>query len=109
CGVVSRRAFEKRGVREAVATAAQGALERGEKLVVVYTTSWCGVCKRTKAFLTAQGVPFVERDVERDDGAEEELAAKAAARGLRPQGVPVIDVAGELMMGFDQEALLSLL
>lgn len=109
CGVVSRRGFEKKGVREAVATAAQGAIERGEKLVVVYTTSWCGVCKRTKAFLTSQGVPFVERDVERDEGAEEELAAKAAARGLRPQGVPVVDVAGELMMGFDQEALTALL
>ena len=34
---------------------------------------------------------------------------KAKARGLRPQGIPVIDVAGELMMGFDPDALTQLL
>lgn len=109
CGVVSRRAFEKTGLHEAAVNAAQGAVERGERLVFVYSASWCGVCKRTKSFLTSLGVPFVERDVEKDPGADEELRAKAAAAGLRPQGVPVIDVAGRLMMGFDAEALTRLL
>lgn len=109
CGVVSRRAFERTGLQEAVAGAAVGAMERGEKLIVVYTTSWCGVCKRTKAFLRSQNVPFVERDIEKDSEAEEELRAKAAASGMRPQGVPVVDVAGTLMMGFDAAALSALL
>lgn len=110
CGVVSRRAFERGGLlREAVVDVAVGAIERGEKLVVVYTTSWCGVCKRAKAFLRSSNVPFVERDIEKDPGAEDELRSKALAAGIRPQGVPVLDVAGTLMTGFDRIALSALL
>ncbi len=109
CGVVSRFGFERRGAKEAAREVAKGAAERGEKLVTVYSTAWCGVCRKAKAWLKASGVPYVERDVESDAGASDELAGKASAAGLRPSGVPVIDVAGELMMGFDAGGLERLL
>jgi glutaredoxin-like YruB-family protein len=73
--------------------------------VIVYSTSWCGYCRKAKAWLTKRGVDFVEKDVEKDPAAAEELAQKAAASGVRPQGVPVIDVRGTLVLGFDQRAL----
>lgn len=109
CGAVSRRLFDRRGVGEAAANVVAEKAAAGEPTVTIYTTSWCGVCRKAKAFLSSRGVPFLERDVEKDAGAEVELQARAAAAGLMPQGVPVIDVAGELMMGFDARALEALL
>lgn len=109
CGAVSRRHFDRRGVGEAAARVVAEKAEAGEPTVTLYSTSWCGVCRQAREFLKGRGVPFLERDLEKDPGAESELQARAAAAGLRPQGVPVIDVAGELMMGFDARALEALL
>lgn len=73
--------------------------------VIVYTTSWCGYCRKAKSFLKAKKVAFTEKDVEKDSGAAQELAQKAAAAGVQPQGVPVLDVKGKLILGFDQQAI----
>jgi glutaredoxin len=109
CGAVSRRGFERTGASDVASQVAEKMAQESGNLVTIYTASWCGVCKQAKAFLRSKGIPFVERDVEKDSKAEAELEVKARARGLRPQGVPVIDVAGELMMGFDPDALTALL
>jgi glutaredoxin len=77
--------------------------------VTVYSTSWCGVCRNAKAFLRDRKVAFVERDVEKDESAMVELAEKAKRAGVQPQGVPVIDVYGQLMLGFDEARLVQLL
>src|SRR2546430_556441 len=73
--------------------------------IVLYGTSWCGFCKKARAWLVNRGVAFVERDIETEPGAAEELAGKAAAAGVVPRGVPVIDVRGQLILGFDVAAL----
>jgi glutaredoxin len=109
CGAVSRFSFDRTGAREAAGETAAAAVERGEQLVTVYSTTWCGVCKQAKKWLKSKGIPFVERDVEKDAGASDELSKKATRAGVRPGGVPVIDVAGELMLGFDPGALERLL
>jgi mycoredoxin len=77
--------------------------------VLVYSAEWCGYCKKTKAFLKEHGVPYRERDVEKDSGAEAELQRKAKAAGVRVSGVPVTDFMGELVMGFDQAKLNTLI
>lgn len=109
CGAVSRRLFDRSGIGDAAANVVAEKAAAGEPTVTIYTTSWCGVCRKAKAFLSSRGIPFLERDVEKDAGAEAELQARASAAGLMPQGVPVIDVAGEWMMGFDARALEGLL
>ncbi len=73
--------------------------------VVMYTTSWCGVCRQAKSLLKQLGVPFTERDVEASRSAAEELAAKARQAGINPGGVPVIDVGGVLLQGLDEGVL----
>lgn len=73
--------------------------------VTVYTTSWCGYCKKTKEFLQKRGVDFVEKDIEKDPDAAQELSQKAAAAGVRVGGVPVTDVRGKLIVGFDERRL----
>lgn len=77
--------------------------------VIVYKASWCGACKSAAAFLRSRHVAFVEKDVEKEPGASEEMLRKAQAKGLRPKGVPVIDFRGEIMLGFDQARLSALI
>jgi glutaredoxin 3 len=73
--------------------------------VVIYGASWCGVCRSAKAFFKERHVAFVEKDVEKDPGAQTEMLDKTRKKGLTPTGVPVIDFRGEIMLGFDQERL----
>lgn len=75
--------------------------------IVLYTTSWCGVCKKARRFMQSQGWAFVEKDIEKDASAKKELEQKARRAQLSLGGVPVIDVGGRLMSGFDQEALMK--
>ncbi len=77
--------------------------------VVLYSAVWCGFCKKAKAWLSQNNVPFVERDVERTAGASAELSKKLADAGLQGGGVPVIDWGGTLVMGFDVGKLEKLL
>lgn len=76
--------------------------------VTMYSTTWCGVCRKARDFLGKEGIAFVEKDVEKDPGAAAELAAKARAAGVDASGVPVFDVGGTLMPGFDGPRLLAL-
>lgn len=77
--------------------------------VIVYKASWCGACRSAAAYLRSRHVEFVEKDVEKEPGANEEMLRKAQAKGLRPRGVPVIDFRGEIMLGFDQARLSTLI
>lgn len=103
--LISSLSFQKAVLQQGEQAKVENALATAGSQVTIYTTSWCGVCQKAKAFLTAQGVRFVERDVEKDSGAQAEVSEKARRAGIRPQGVPVIDVYGELFVGFDEGAL----
>jgi glutaredoxin len=70
--------------------------------VTIYTTEWCGVCQRSKAFFRQNGVPFHEWDVEKTD------YGAAKFKQLGGSGVPVITVGTEKMMGFDANAFMSM-
>ena len=73
--------------------------------VVVYSATWCGYCKKAKAWLKQHDVAFVERDVEKTPGAQEELQQKLAAAHLPGGGIPVVDFGGgNLVVGFDVAA-----
>ncbi|HUU02019.1 MAG TPA: glutaredoxin domain-containing protein [Myxococcota bacterium] len=76
--------------------------------VVLYATSWCGVCKAAAAFLTKSGIPYEEKDVEKDRAAQQELTCKALKTGTKINGVPVIDIGGTLLLGFDRDDILRL-
>lgn len=73
--------------------------------VTIYRTSWCGVCRTAAAYFRKNNIAFVEKDVEKDPGASDEMLKKAQSVGRRPSGVPVIDFHGDLMFGFDQREL----
>jgi glutaredoxin len=75
--------------------------------VILYSASWCSVCKAAAAFMTREGIPFIEKDIEQQPGAQQELTCKAMKTGTSINGVPVLDVAGKLLVGFDRDQLVS--
>ena len=80
--------------------------------VVLYSATWCGACTTARRWLTNKGIPFQERDVEKDPKARTDMAQRAQKAGVSPsqlQGVPVIWVKGQIMMGFDPNAVLRAL
>ena len=92
------------GPEEALATGAPGAA-----VVTLYGASWCGACKEARRYLAARKIPFIEKDIERDRGAAHELAEKAARLGVPTDRIPILDVRGRLLIGFDQARLEALL
>lgn len=70
--------------------------------VTVYSTSWCAFCHTEMQWLEKLGVAFEAKDVEADEAAMEELKVK---NGGDFSGVPVTDIAGEIILGFNRPAL----
>jgi glutaredoxin len=71
--------------------------------VVVYGASWCDACHLAAQYMTREHIPFVERDVEKEPAARAAANAALVAAGLRGEihTLPVIDVRGTVMLGFD--------
>jgi glutaredoxin-like YruB-family protein len=69
-----------------------------KKQAVVYSTNWCPYCRQAKTYLKNLGVEVDEKNIEDDDDARQELLDKT---GGVFRGVPVIDIDGELLQGFD--------
>lgn len=77
--------------------------------VVLYTAPWCGFCKKAAAHLRSRGVAFEERDVDADRRAAVELSRKLRQAGLSGGGIPVLDIAGTIVIGFKKERIDRLL
>ena len=78
--------------------------ERGQHEVVVYTTSWCGWCRKTLKFLTQRGVAFENRDIEANREWRRELKQKTGSTS-----VPAVEIDGELIRGYDPDRMSELL
>jgi len=72
--------------------------------VVIFTTPTCSWCKRAKAYLQGRGVRFKEVDVSRDMRAASDLVRRTGQ-----MGVPVIEIDGRPIVGFDQRQVDRLL
>jgi glutaredoxin-like YruB-family protein len=65
--------------------------------VIVYSTSWCPWCDRVKTFLKEKKIPFKDINVENNPEAAQEMANKSGQ-----MGVPVIDIDGKIIVGFNE-------
>lgn len=70
--------------------------------VTIYTTQWCGVCKRAKAFFAQNAVPFREWDVEKTE------FGAIKFKQLGGSGVPLITVGTQKMAGFDEASFMAM-
>ncbi len=75
--------------------------EKGEDSVIVYVTSWCPACRMTTDYLKDKKIPFVVKDVERNEQYMKEMVKKVG--GYR--GVPVLDINGRILLGFNPQVL----
>jgi len=73
-------------------------------MVIIYTTPTCVYCKMAKEFFKQNNVEFEEKNLVSDEAAREEAVQKSGQ-----MGVPVIDVDGQIMVGFDKEKLSKIL
>jgi glutaredoxin 3 len=74
------------------------------KNVSIYTTPVCAYCKKAKEFFKANNVDFTEYNVVEDTARRDEMIQKSGQ-----MGVPVIDIDGSLVIGFDERKLKELL
>lgn len=72
------------------------------KKVIIYSTPSCHFCHLAKDFFTEKGVAFEDKDVMTDLVARQEMMTKSGQ-----MGVPVIDIEGKIIVGFDQETVAS--
>jgi len=68
--------------------------------VTIYTTPTCFYCKKAKEFFGANNISYIERDVTTDEVARNDMIARTGQLA-----VPVIDIDGKIVIGFDQAAL----
>ena len=71
-----------------------------DKKVKIYSTATCPYCIRAKQFLKENGVVFEDIDVANNKTAAEEMIRKTGQ-----MGVPVLDIEGEIIVGFDREKI----
>ncbi len=113
CRPVSRFRFERDLMREPSTSGAipEDCRELGpspDDKVILYAAEWCSVCKAAERFLKESNIPFQKKDIEVDRSAERELTCKALRTGTRVEGVPVMDIGGQLLVGFDRNEILRL-
>ncbi len=72
--------------------------------VIVFSTPTCSFCNQAKLYFRQKGIRFRDVDVSRD-----QAAARDMVRRSGQQGVPVIDIGGRIIVGFDRPKINQLL
>lgn len=72
--------------------------------VTIYTTHSCPYCKMAKSFFQEHNIQYVEKDVTTDQQAQQEMIEKSGQLA-----VPVIEINGQIVVGFNQPKIKELL
>jgi len=86
-----------------VALASTGSSGARSSAVLLYYAEWCGYCRKTRVELDRRGVSFQMLNIE-NAATLDELVEKTGQRGI-----PVVDVGGKILIGYDPEGLDRLL
>lgn len=80
------------------------AVKKKQPKVILFTTPSCSYCRAAKKYLRQRGVRFKDVDVSRDSRAAKDMVKRSGQ-----QGVPVIDIGGKVIVGFDRTKIDRLL
>jgi len=72
--------------------------------VIIYSTTTCPYCVYAKDYFKSKGVAFEDKNVSNDRAAGQEMIAKSGQ-----MGVPVIDIDGQIIVGFQPNVFEELL
>lgn len=64
---------------------------------IIYSADWCAFCHAAKQYFDRLGIKYEERDVESDPKYATEVVEKSGQ-----MGIPVIDINGTIIVGFDR-------
>lgn len=78
--------------------------KKSQPKVYVYSTVTCPYCVTLKQFLKEKEIEFEDIDVAEDKKARDEMIEKSGQ-----MGVPVVDIDGEIIIGFNKEKIFQLL
>jgi glutaredoxin-like YruB-family protein len=67
------------------------------KSIIIYGAEWCAFCHMAMHYLDERNVKYTYIDVDGDPKAAEEVVKKSGQRGI-----PVLDIDGEIIIGFDR-------
>jgi glutaredoxin len=71
--------------------------------VRLYSTTWCGACKKAKAYMERKGIRYTEHDIEKNAKAKREFDA------MNGRAVPLLVVGEQSMHGFDAKRFEAML
>ncbi|MDK2981750.1 MAG: glutaredoxin 3 [Chloroflexota bacterium] len=71
--------------------------QKSTKRVIVFSTPSCSYCNAAKRYFKQQGIKFKDVDVSRDSAAARDMVRRSGQ-----SGVPVIDIGGKIVVGFDR-------
>lgn len=66
-------------------------------MVTIYSAVWCAFCHAAKDYLTKLGIEYIDHDIEHDPKYAHESVQKSGQ-----MGIPVIDINGTIIVGFDR-------
>lgn len=78
--------------------------KKSQPYIRVFSTPSCPYCISLKAFLDEKGFDYENIDVSQDDKGREEMVRKSGQ-----MGVPVVEINGQVIIGFDKEKISQLL
>ena len=70
---------------------------KAQPRVIVFSTPTCSFCNMAKRYFREKGIKFNDVDVSRDPAAARDMVRRSGQ-----QGVPVIDIGGRIVVGFDR-------
>lgn len=68
-----------------------------QSTVTIYSATWCAFCHAAKQYLDKLGVKYDDKDVDAD-----QQNALAAVTKSGQRGIPVLDIGGDIIIGFDR-------
>ncbi len=66
-------------------------------MITIYSATWCAFCHSAKDYLDKLGVKYTDKDIEKDVKAAQESMEKS-----QQTGIPVLDIDGTIVIGFDK-------
>lgn len=65
--------------------------------ITIYSATWCAFCHAAKDYLDKLGINYTDLDIEKDPANAQAVVAKSGQ-----MGIPVIDIDGKIIVGFDR-------
>ena len=78
----------------------------GSKVIaIIYGAEWCKPCHDAARYLKQRGVTVIEKDIESSEATAAELKRKLDRANMSGASIPIIDVMGQLLVGYSPRAL----